>query len=163
MLQQFPTHSCNLGFWRTSNFSFGSQTEQVWKALPPNDLLISKKGCSSTENAMLHYHVSTIPQNRQTKHWLWREPFMILRRNEGHCRFSYKFAKRGVRGGVFRSLQSANSPLDATKSYTLIFKRKKLNILKNMLMSLLKKNQTRLLLLSSNMQLPLAANQLSLQ
>lgn len=27
---------------------------------------------------MLHRHISTVAQNRQTKHWLWRGPFAFF-------------------------------------------------------------------------------------
>jgi len=29
------------------------------------------------ESAMLHPHISTVAQNRQTKHWLYRESFVF--------------------------------------------------------------------------------------
>ena len=44
--------------------------------------------------------------------------FIML--SEGHWRFSYTFGKGGVRKEVFNWLQAATSPLDVTKSYTLI-------------------------------------------
>ncbi len=39
---------------------------------------------------------------------------------EGHRWFTYTLEKRGMRAGVFSCLQSAISPLDATKSYILL-------------------------------------------
>ena len=61
-------------------------------------------------------HVSTVAQNGQTSTLaLESQPFAFL----WHHRSSYMLGKGRGDGGVFRGLQSATLPLDATKSYTM--------------------------------------------
>lgn len=79
--------------------------------LPLNEPFISYSGRRffSTGVAMLHCHISTVAENAQTKHLLWREFFCIFRNHRG---FFYTLGRGGYSVGY--------NLLDATKIYTLL-------------------------------------------
>ncbi len=62
-------------------------------------------GSSPIKFAWLHYHVSTVAQNGQTKHLFYQGPFVFF------CQFHAQLVVEGE--------QSATSLLDALKSYML--------------------------------------------
>ena len=64
----------------------------------------------STGVAMLHCHISTVAENAQTKHSLWRGPMRIVFRN--HRGFLYRLGMGGYSVGY--------NLLDPTKTYTLL-------------------------------------------